>query len=99
MAELYATLTRLPGSQRLSSEDASVFIHELSNRISIVTLKEREYLKTISRLVSAGIAGGAVYDALLAQCALKCEADVLYTWNVTDFRRLGPEIANKVRTP
>jgi len=46
-----------------------------------------------------GIVGGAIYDAVLAQCALKADAEVLLTWNDRDFTRLGPEIARLVKTP
>jgi predicted nucleic acid-binding protein len=99
LAELYATLTRLPGSQRLSCAEALLFIQDLRKRVSIVTLSEEQYLNTMSSLVSAEIAGAAIYDALLARCAVQCAADRLYTWNVTDFRRLGDDIAKKVRTP
>jgi predicted nucleic acid-binding protein len=99
LAELYATLTRLPGSQRLSCEEASLFLQDVRKRLSVVTLSEEDYLKTISSLVSAQIAGAAVYDALLARCALKSGAEVLYTWDLDDFRRLGPEIAKRVQSP
>jgi predicted nucleic acid-binding protein len=99
LAELYATLTRLPGSQRLSCEEASLFLQDVRKRISVITLTEEDYLRTISSLVSAQIAGAAVYDAMLARCALKSRAEVLYTLDVDDFRRLGPEIAKKVQRP
>lgn len=48
---------------------------------------------------AAGVIGGAVYDALIARCALKAGADIIYTWNLSHFTRLGPEIARRVRTP
>jgi predicted nucleic acid-binding protein len=99
LAELYATLTRLPGSQRLSCEDASLFIQDVRKRLSVITLSQEDYLETISSLVAAHISGAAVYDALLARCALKSGAEVLYTWNVDDFRRLSSEIAKKVQSP
>ena len=40
-----------------------------------------------------------MYDALIAACALKAEADVLYTWNIGHFLLLGDEVARKLRTP
>jgi predicted nucleic acid-binding protein len=43
--------------------------------------------------------GAATYDALIAHCALKAGADVLLTWNVRDFTRLGPAVAQLVKTP
>jgi predicted nucleic acid-binding protein len=51
-------------------------------------------------LASSGtIVGAAAYDALIAHCALKAEADILLTWNVRDFARFGPAIARLVKTP
>ena len=46
-----------------------------------------------------GIAGGAIYDAILGHCALKAKAQTLYTWNVKDFLRLGTAIADRTKTP
>jgi predicted nucleic acid-binding protein len=40
-----------------------------------------------------------VYDALIAQCALKAGAEVLLTWNVADFKRMGAAVARIVTTP
>ena len=51
-------------------------------------------------LASSGtIVGAAAYDALIAHCALKAEADILLTWNVRDFTRLGSAVAQLVKTP
>ncbi|MGH9415983.1 MAG: hypothetical protein ACRD01_05080 [Terriglobales bacterium] len=40
-----------------------------------------------------------MYDALIANCALKAGARLIYTWNRSDFQRLGPEVASRLRTP
>jgi predicted nucleic acid-binding protein len=34
--------------------------------------------------------GGAIYDCLHAQCAVKAKAEALYTWDVRDFQRIAP---------
>jgi hypothetical protein len=34
-----------------------------------------------------------------AHCALKAAADILLTWNVRDFTRLGSSVARLVKTP
>ncbi len=64
-----------------------------------VALTESEYGAAIEDAASVGIAGGAIYDFLIARCALKAEVDVIYTWNLKDFLRFGGGIAEKVRTP
>jgi hypothetical protein len=40
-----------------------------------------------------------IYDALIARCARKTAADILYTWNVKHFEQFGPDIAGRLRTP
>jgi predicted nucleic acid-binding protein len=99
LAELYATLTRLPGKFRLSADQALFFLESVEERLDVVSLDAPEYHLAIREAATAGIVGGTIYDALLARCALKANATKIYTWNVTHFQRLGAEIAGKVRTP
>jgi predicted nucleic acid-binding protein len=99
LAEVYATLTRLPGKHRLSGEQAVLFLEAIEERLTIVLLESDEYLRAIRGAAGEAIAGGALYDYLLAACAVKAGAEVLYTWNLQDFRRLGANVAKRVRTP
>jgi hypothetical protein len=46
-----------------------------------------------------GIVGGTTYDALIGACARKMKAEIIYTWNIAHFLRLGEDVAEKVRTP
>lgn len=99
VAEVYATLTRYPGKQRLSAEQALLALSAIESRFTIVALDTQEYLVAIRRFAAIGISGGTIYDGLIAACALKAKADVLYTWNVGHFMLLGDEVVRKVRTP
>ena len=99
LAEVYATLTRLPRTHRVSGDQAMVFLTELANRLSFISLSPEEYWAAIASAAAEGIEGGTIYDALLASCALKAKAEVIYTWDVGDFERLGPEVAKRVHTP
>jgi len=99
LAELYATLTRLPGRARMSADQALLVLDSVEERLEIVSLDAREYRLAIQDAATAGIVGGTIYDALIGWSALKAGATRIYTWDVADFRRLGAEIANKVRTP
>jgi predicted nucleic acid-binding protein len=99
LAELYATLTRLPGTARMSADQALLILDSVEERLEIVSLDAREYRQAIQDAANAGIVGGTIYDALIGWCALKARATRIYTWDVSDFQRLGPEIAGKVRTP
>ena len=99
LAELYATLTRLPGKTRLSADQALLFLDSVEERLEIVSLDVREYRLAIQDAATTGIVGGTIYDALIGWCALKARATRIYTWDVADFQRLGAEITGKVRTP
>ena len=99
LAELYATLTRLPGTARMSSDQALLVLDSVEERAEIVPLDAREYRQAIQDAANAGIVGGTIYDALIGRCALKARATRIYTWDVADFQRLGAEIAKRVRTP
>ncbi|HVA64342.1 MAG TPA: PIN domain-containing protein [Terriglobales bacterium] len=99
LAEIYATLTGLPGPRRTSGQEALLYLHDLGARLEWTTLTSAEYLETLEACAELGIVGGTVYDALLGRCAVKAKARAVYTWNVKHFRRLPPEIARLVRTP
>lgn len=99
LVETYSSLTRMPGRYRVSPERAWLFIVDLRARIEAITLTADEYAAMLDRGAVAGITGGRIYDAVLARCALKAEAEFLLTWNVRDFVRLGPEISRLVKTP
>lgn len=99
LGEVYVTLTRLPVRPRISGSDGAAVIKQIFNRLSLVSLNEQEYVAALDFAASENIVGAAVYDLLIAQCALKAKADVLLTWNVRDFVRFGPQIGRLVKTP
>ncbi len=99
LAEVYATLTGMLRPRRTGPAEAMSYIEDLRERFAVVGLTPEEYASALMTATRQGVAGGGVYDMLLARCALKAEADVLYTWNVRDFTRCGPEVARLVRTP
>jgi len=65
----------------------------------LVALDDNEYLQAMTEAADAAIAGGALYDALIARCALKAKAKNIYTWNTKHFERLGADIARRVQQP
>jgi predicted nucleic acid-binding protein len=99
LAEVYSTLTRYPGKERMSAEAAGLMVQGIEHRLTMVWLDGDEYGAAIRRMAQMGIVGGAVYDGLVAACALKTGADHLYTWNVRHFDLLGAEIKKLVTTP
>lgn len=99
LAELYATLTRLPGKLGLTVDQALASLDSVAERLELISLDAPEYRRAIREGASKGVVGGTIYDALLGHCAIKARATKIYTWNVSHFRMLGAEIAAKVRTP
>ena len=99
IAETYATLTGLPAKLRMTAQQALLFLEDIRARLTIVRLDEQDYFSTIASFATRDLLSGAIYDALLARCAINCGAEALYTWNVSDFQRFGPEVSRLVRTP
>jgi predicted nucleic acid-binding protein len=87
LAETFSVLTRLPEPHRLSPEDALALIEANWGKTRLVALTAADYRVTLRRCRDASLGGGAVYDALIAACALKAQAATLITWDVTDFDR------------
>jgi toxin FitB len=68
VAETYAVLTRLPGDLRLAPDAAATLLWAwFAEPLPLSEQTARELPSTLS---AAGIAGGAVYDALVALAAL-----------------------------
>jgi predicted nucleic acid-binding protein len=99
LGEVYSALTGLPVRPRITGQEGMRIVKQIHERLTLVTLSEQEYLSVLARTAADGIVGGATYDALIAQCALKAGADILLTWNVRDFTRLGAAVAGIVKTP
>ena len=97
LAELYATVTRLPGKHRVNGEQALLFLGEVRNRLTLVALDQGEYYAAIEHAAAAGVLGGTIYDVLVASCAGKAKAETLYTWNLRHFERLDG--VARVKTP
>ena len=83
----------------MSGEQVLLVLDNICEHLATVVLDEKEYRSALVGAAAEGVLGGTVYDALIACCALKAQATVIYTWNVDDFRRCGPEVAKRVRTP
>lgn len=67
LAERYSVLTRLPGDARLSAEDAARLLDaRFTAPLTLSGPRAGKVHATLSRL---GIAGGAVYDGLVALAA------------------------------
>jgi predicted nucleic acid-binding protein len=100
VAELFAVLSTLPLSPRISPGLAWRLIHEsIEPHVSIISLTSSEYLSVVKHLSDLGLSGGTVYDALIAKAAQKSGADRIVTFNVSDFKRIWPEGVGRIITP
>ncbi|MDR3359644.1 MAG: PIN domain-containing protein [Bifidobacteriaceae bacterium] len=72
LAEAYAVLTRLPGGARLAPEHAASILEDGFG--PALAIDPRTAVSVHRRLAEAGIAGGAVFDALIALTALEHQA-------------------------
>jgi predicted nucleic acid-binding protein len=99
LVEVYSAMTRMPGKHRISGDQGMLFINDLRERLTIVGLTPDEYFAMLQSNAALGIVGGAIYDALLAACALKSGAEKLFTWNLRHYEQLGPKITPLLQTP
>jgi len=99
LAEVFSTLTRMPGKHRISGEQAMLFIGSIRERLSIVALDGDEYAEALEASAARGIIGGGIYDAILAYCAIKARAETIYSWNTRHYLPCGPEVTRRLRTP
>jgi toxin FitB len=72
LAETYSVLTRLPGDVRLDPVDAARLLDD--RFAEPLVLGVEAYAALPERLSQVGIAGGAVYDALVALAAVEHDA-------------------------
>jgi predicted nucleic acid-binding protein len=99
LAEFYAVMSVMPVRPVVPPEQILLFIQEIRDRCTVITLDENEYFDTIRATAESGFVSGRVYDALLLRCAVKSQAKTIYTWNLKHFHALAPELAAKIRAP
>lgn len=100
LAELYAILTRLPFRPLISPATARQAIeHSVLSKLEVISLTEQDYIEVLSHLEQRGLIGGITYDALILKAAMKGEAERIYTLNAGDFKRIYPELSERIVSP
>jgi predicted nucleic acid-binding protein len=99
LAEVYSALTALPVKPSIPPEQGLLFVQEVRNRLTPVSLNHEEYFATIEQAADRGLTSGRVYDALLLACAVKSKAQTIYTWNLKHFHTIAPHLADRIQTP
>lgn len=98
-AELYSVLTRLPVRPPISPTIAQRLIDENLNLFVAIPLTADDYQQAIACMVTRNLPGGGIFDAIIAQAALKAEVNILLTLNPNHFTRLGEDLAQRVQVP
>ena len=55
--------------------------------------------RTNDAIEASRVVGGGIYDAMLAHCALKAQAEAIYSWNSRHYAQCGLEVTGRLRTP
>jgi predicted nucleic acid-binding protein len=99
LAEVYASMSALPVKPMIPPDQAFLFVEEVRQRLTLISLSEGEYLATLHQASEQGLTGGRIYDALLLRCAANCGAKHIYTLNLKHFKALAPGLAHRIRIP
>lgn len=90
MVESYAVLSRLPAPHRLTPSAAWTVLRTsfVEHATRVVSLDDTAYLQMIENCVARGVAGGAMYDAVIVACAVTAGVETIVTFNDRHFRPL-----------
>ena len=100
LAELYAVLTTLPVSPRISPGAAWRLIREdVITSAKVISVSPSDYGAVIRSIADLGMSGGIIYDAIITRAAQKAQVDRILTLNLDDFTRAWPEGASLISLP
>ena len=99
LAEVYSTLTRMRGKHRIGGEQAMLFVGSIREPLSSVALNGDESPMGRKPPLLSVFVGGGIYDAMLAHCAIKAQAETVCSWNGRHYAQCGPEVTRRLRTP
>jgi predicted nucleic acid-binding protein len=100
LAEVFAVLSSWPSRPRLSPSVAARLVREnVSSGARVVALSASDYDAVVRDMAENGLAGGVVYDALIARAARKADVDRLLTLNPRHFRSAWPEGERIIASP
>jgi predicted nucleic acid-binding protein len=98
LVETYAVLTRLPAPYRLAPVDAhALVVANFLDATEIETLDAVAYRAMLDAAPGQRVAGGQIYDAVIATCARRARVAALLTLNARHFRALEQDF--EVVTP
>lgn len=94
LIECYSVLTRMPAPYRVAPETTLRMLRNgVLSRGTVVGIGIESYVGFFERAVLRRVAGGRIYDALIAEAARAAGADVLLTFNVGHFAGMAEGMA------
>jgi predicted nucleic acid-binding protein len=91
LLEAYSVMTRMPAPFRVPPAQAFDLLESLvRNKAAVVQLSSKDAWSLLERLPKNDVTGGSVYDAAIAEAALRGGAQQLFTLNVRHFQRVAP---------
>ncbi len=100
VGEVFSALTSIPVDPRiLPAEVRQIIATNIRSYFQLVAVTPDMYDRAVDVCVGLGFGGGKVYDAILLECARHTNADMIYTFNTSDFRRLAPDLADRIAAP
>jgi predicted nucleic acid-binding protein len=101
IAEVFATLTRLPVQPRIHPVEAvRIVTDNILRHFEVVPLGKEDYLEALNMMANGGWIGAKIYDALLLRSAAICKVERIYTFNLRDFKQLAPaSLQQKICAP
>ena len=94
LAEAFSALT---GQYRIKNDMVSEALLSLRNQVRIEPILPEDYFDVLGAAKARGIMGGLIYDAIHASVARRLRVEQLYTFNVSNFEHVAPDL--KVRAP
>ena len=99
LIESFSVLTRFPAPHRISPADALALLEgNFMAPAGVVALTAPGYRQLLRRAASESVAGGRIYDGVIAACALRAKASAFLTFNAGHFADLSAA-GLKVVTP
>jgi predicted nucleic acid-binding protein len=89
LLETFAVLTRLPAPFRVKPEIAREALAATLPG-SGMEVSPLDCLQAMQNVDRASLAGGKVYDAAIAECAVRCGASLMLTFDASDYSRVRP---------
>jgi predicted nucleic acid-binding protein len=100
LAEIYSILTRAPFLRPISPAEAGDIIRQnIVPHFQIEPLSRADYLSIIQNCALNHWPGGRIYDAVHIHAARKAKCARIFTMNIEEFRRIAPDLRDRITHP